>query len=118
MKRTLALALVMLLALAMLLSGCSQKEEEPKLTGTWKLTTIAEGGEEYNVADLGLEMTLEINEDGTYKIAMTGEDEETGNWEKTDKGIAVTSEGETLEFVLDGENLKADDDGATMIFAR
>lgn len=121
MKKTrmLTLALVFVLALSMLLVGCSKKNDDA-LIGTWKLDTVVFGESEMKAADFGLEMSMVINKDGTAKLLTTGEEEEAATWKKSDKGLSITDKSgeEAIEFTLENGKLKAVESDGTMIFVK
>ena len=72
--------------------------------GEWYLTIMKLGAEEMNIADLGLEATLTINEDGTAKLDLMGEVEEA-SWSETDGGLVITVDGEDTDAVIEDGTL-------------
>ena len=83
--------------------------------GTWKLTGLFEGEEDYSayLAMLGMDLTLVLNEDGTGTMEMMGEKLDI-TW--ADGKIMI--EGESLSFSVDGDTLTISEEGERMVFTR
>ena len=103
MKRLTSLVLALLLALTMMVGAFAETAD---VTGEW-----------YGEL-LGIQVTLTINADGTYKMDIAGMDSEEGVWEKNEDGNLVMdkgTEGEGLVTVtetgLSTEQDRADDHG-------
>ena len=107
MKKLLSIAVSLILALTLLCAGAMAEAAE--LTGEWY-------GSLY-----GIVMTLTLNEDGSYALAMDGEDPEAGTWELNgsdlimDKGTEAES---TLSYDPDEVSLAMDLDGMAFLFTR
>lgn len=71
MKRLTSLVLALLLALTMMVGAFAETAD---VTGEW-----------YGEL-LGIQVTLTINADGTYKMDIAGMDSEEGVWEKNEDG--------------------------------
>lgn len=111
--------LAMLLALAMML-GCVAFGEGVDYTGTWVLTGLEMGGMMMDMtmlAQMGMDMTMTVNEDGTMFTTTMGVTE-NGTWVVTEKGIAITDDEETIEIVYANEVLRIEEDGAAMLLTR
>lgn len=74
MKRLTSLVLALLLALTMMVGAFAETAD---VTGEW-----------YGEL-LGIQVTLTINADGTYKMDVAGMDSEEGVWEKNEDGNLV-----------------------------
>ncbi len=75
------------------------------LVGTWELTKLTMQTSfvklEYNPSEIGLSISLEINEDGTFSITEIEEGETTnssGTWTTDGNKLIVVEGGQTLEF--------------------
>ena len=82
--------------------------------GTWTATVMETEGMRLNVADLGLEMTLTLGEDGTATLFSFGE-EDTSTWTYVDG--ACDLDGTLMVMTADGE-LCMDDEGDRVYFVR
>lgn len=112
--------LAMLLAAVMLL-GCMTLAvaEALDVTGTWYLNKLVADGMTLNAADLGMNLMLTLNEDGTAVSSVVGvEDEGVGSWAMTDGALTVTIDEDTLEVAVVDGSLVIEDDGAQMVFTR
>ena len=78
MKRLTSLVLALLLALTMMVGAFAETAD---VTGEW-----------YGEL-LGIQVTLTINADGTYKMDIAGMDSEEGVWEKNEDGNLVMDKG-------------------------
>lgn len=118
MKKLLSL----LLALMMLL-GCTALAETAAAVdyvGNWVLTTLetAEATMDMTMlAQLGMDMTMTLNADGTMYTTTMGVKEE-GAWVVTEQGIAITDDEETIQIIYQDDVLRIEEDGAAMILAR
>lgn len=109
----------MLLALTMLL-GCTVFAEAVDYTGVWVLTGMETEDMTMDMtllSQLGMEMTMTVNADGTMFTTTMGVTE-NGTWAATDKGIAITDDEETIEFVYVDDMLRLEEDGAAMMLTR
>ena len=111
MKKILALTLVLVMVFALCACGGGKNAA----VGTWKLTGLFEGEEDYSayLAMLGMDLTLVLNEDGTGTMEMMGE--------KIDITWAdgkIMNEGESLSFSVDGDTLTITEEGERMVFTR
>lgn len=105
MKRLTSLVLALLLALTMMLGAFAETAD---VTGEW-----------YGEL-LGIQVTLTINADGTYKMDIAGMDSEEGVWEKNEDGNLVMdkgTEGEGLVTVTE-TGLSTEQDGMKIDFTR
>ncbi len=97
------------------------------LAGTWELTKLTMETAfvklEYNPSEIGLSITLKINEDGTFSITEIEEGETTtssGTWTTDGNKLIVVEGGQTLEFNYSLSRNKLimsfeeDDDGITV----
>lgn len=105
MKRLTSLVLALLLALTMMVGAFAETAD---VTGEW-----------YGEL-LGIQVTLTINADGTYKMDVAGMDSEEGVWEKNEDGNLVMdkgTEGEGLVTVTE-TGLSTEQDGMKIDFTR
>lgn len=110
----------MLLALAMLLSCAALGEAAVDYVGTWMLTGLEAGGMMWDMtmlAQMGMDMTMTINEDGTMFTTSMGVTE-NGTWVVTEKGIAITDDEETIEIACENDVLRIEEEGAAMLLTR
>lgn len=105
------LSVLMLLALA--------TAQTSDYTGVWYLISVESAGITINPADMGMEMVLTLNEDGTGIASATGEEDSVASWTLEGDVLTVVAEEEPLAFMLTAEGqLVADADGNKMIFGR
>ena len=111
MKKILALTLILVMVFALCACGGGKNAA----VGTWKLTGLFEGGEDYSayLAMLGMDMTLVLNEDGTGSMEMMGE-----KIDVTWGDGKITNEGESIPFSVDGDKLTMEEDGSQLVFTR
>ena len=92
--------------------------------GTWDLVSMTQNGEETSkddismLAALGLEVYLNLNEDGTAELVFFGESM-SGSWEasSTTQG-SVTLDGSAVEMKIEGENLLMEQSNASLTFKK
>lgn len=115
MKKLLSL----FLALAMMLGLTAFAETAIDYTGYWELVETAVAGVSVDPATLGLEMSMELYEDGTCALIAQGETE-TGAWVATENGVAVTdADNITMDMVLQEDgSLLTEQEGVTLLFAQ
>ena len=119
MKRTVSIAVVMLMILsALLLAGCggsssSADLSDSKYVGTWKVSSIALNEESENLDE---NWVLTLKEDGTGQLTS---EEETSDftWELTDTGFKTKGDVK-LKFTDDGDKIKAKIIGVDLIFEK
>ena len=105
MKRLTSLVLALLLALTMMVGAFAETAD---VTGEW-----------YGEL-LGIQVTLTINEDGTYKMDMAGMDSQDGVWEMNEDGNLVMdkdTDGEGLVTVTE-TGLSTEESGLKIDFTR
>ena len=56
--------------------------------GTWRLVTLKMGGSALSAADLGVEMAMTLNTDGTVAATTNGESAGTGVW-YVEEGVLI-----------------------------
>ena len=116
MKKLMAL----LLALMMMMGCAALGEAAVNYVGTWVLTVLETPEMKMDMAllkQLGMGMTMTLNEDGTMYIDTMGVKEE-GTWVVTETGIAITDDEETLQIAYVNDMLRIEDDGAAMLLTR
>lgn len=118
MKKLFAVALV----LAMLLTAVAFAEGV-NYTGIWYLNEIDFGGTKLAPATLGMDMTIELKDDGSAVATSPSEegqtDESVGTWAADGENVTVTIDEDPLVFTLVDGNLVANSgDGMAMTFGR
>ena len=108
-------ALAALVILSMLL-GAVALAEAADAAGTWYLIEMVEDGQSINPADLGLTITLTLNDDGSA-VMDSGEGME-GTWTQDGDSVIVTIDGDAMDFALADGTLTAAEDDMTMVFSR
>jgi len=114
MRKILSLVLALCMALALV----PALAESAELTGAWYAATMSQGETTLELAALGMQMTLTLNEDGTATMDMSGEDLKEGTWKATDTGVDVTIDGSTVSGTLADGELSLAKDGQTILFNR
>ncbi len=107
----------MLLTLVMLL-GMVAFAESTDLAGEWKLSLLSDGEDEYNPADLGMDMVMVLAADGTAKVVTAGQEDMNGTWIATADGANITIEGDEMAFALMEGFLVMDDGDIIMLFEK
>lgn len=123
-----AAILVATFALCFALAGCSSGGDGADYTknfaGDWKLSGI-EAADESTTADdmamleaFGMTVTITLNEDGSAKFNLFGE-EMSGTWKaKSATEATFTLEGDTATMTLADDTLRLDVSGEAMAFKR
>lgn len=109
--------LAVFLSLMMILSLALAEKEAPAICGTWYVTQLVSDDTAYNLADLGISMAIDLNEDGTGMIRVSdgsGNEESPAAWTEKDDGtfsfmesatqVAVPFRSEEDYLVLGDEN--------------
>ena len=129
MKKRIAilLAAVCSFVLCFALVGCGGGkggDASKNFVGYWKLTGGEMDGEEIDASyislmeSLDLTISLTLNEDGTAKFVLFG-DETDSTWEAKDAStMKISVEGVSLEGKLDGGKLSLDLEGEKLIFEK
>ena len=117
MKKLFAIIVV----LAMLLSAAAFADSA-EVVGTWNLNEIVLNGATMSPADLGAEMSITLNEDGTaeMKSNMSDDGNETGTWTLEGDQLTITDGSgspATLTFA-DGKLTMSMGDEGSMIFTQ
>lgn len=112
--------MTLLLALTMMMGCVALGEAAVDYVGTWVLTMLETPEMKMDMAllkQLGMGMTMTLNEDGTMYTDTMGVKEE-GTWVVTETGIAITDDEETLQIAYVNDMLRIEDDGAAMLLTR
>lgn len=112
MKRMFAIAI----ALAMLLSAAALAEAAD-YTGLWYLNDITMEGMSVTPSAFGLEITLELREDGSVTYT-SNEEVSEGTWMAEDEAVTVTVGDEPLTLALREDSLVSESDGISMVFGK
>ena len=116
MKKTLAMILAAVMVLLTVPAGA--ETTAGSLTGIWYAVEISAEGITMNPADMGLNITMTVNEDGTLVIGQDEEDSTAGTWTATENGMTVAYEDQSGEVRVEDGKLLMDADGAVYTFAR
>ena len=93
--------------------------EEADVIGTWYLNVMDMEGTQMNPASMGMELSMEVSEDGTVLAKMTDEEDTRGTWVIEDGVLVFTDENDTvMNFTFADEELTTEEDGVKMIFGR
>lgn len=114
-------------ALCLALVGCgtsSSESNKSAFTGTWDLVEMEQDGEVTNSDDLeklkslGLEVYVNLNEDGTVALVLFGEPME-GTWEATSATAGtLTLKGQQVNMTIEDSKLKFAQEGASLTFQK
>ena len=80
--------LTVLVALAMIFSLAASAEAAASAAGLWTLTTAESAGVTFDAVEMGMEMTMDLADDGTCVLTLNGENE-MGTWEQNGAAVAV-----------------------------
>ncbi|MBO4352438.1 MAG: hypothetical protein J5818_02965 [Eggerthellaceae bacterium] len=131
-RSLIAVVLCCTLALALGLVGCgggAEKadpvaESKAAFTGTWDLSGMVENGEPVAQEDLdivkslGLEIYLELDEDGSAMLELAGSSL-GGEWTpKTATEADISFDDETITMTIDGDTLSMEQDGSRLEFTK
>ncbi len=82
--------------------------------GLWYGISMFDGTDTYDLAAMGLDVTLELRDDGTAVLNMGGEAEEV-TWQGDDSGLTI----DTMAFTLQADgSLLMEEDGMSMTFSQ
>lgn len=127
MKKGIIAALACVFALSLALVGCSggtSANDKAAWVGTWDLYEMDDNGTVTSSDDiellrsLGLDVYLELNEDGTSSLVLFGEAAE-GTWEaKSATEATITISGEQINLTIQDEKIKMTQNDQTLVFAK
>lgn len=103
MKRTVSKILVVVMMMTMLFALVSCGGSKSQYVGTWTATEIEAYGMTMTPEEAGMEFTIDIKSDGTITATTNGEDDGAGEWEETETGIKIISQGEEMQAELDDD---------------
>ncbi len=107
----------LLLSLLMLTALVSAQAAD--FSGTWYLVSIVNNGIAINPAGSTMEITMNLNADGTATNSMYGEDDIPALWSADGDTLTVTVDDEPLTFTMTEEGqLFAEYEGSQMYFGR
>lgn len=113
MKRFVALTLLLVLVFS--LCACGGSGLNKAAVGTWELTGLVSGGEDYSsmLSMLGMTITLVLNEDGTGTMDAMGESIDI-KWDNN----SISSGEDSLPYTLDGDTLTLNEGEDVLTFTR
>ena len=123
MKKTLALTTVVIITLSALCAGALAALEPSDVIGNWYLNSIMYGETPMSAATLGMEMTMELNEDNTAVMVMemSGVSNSTsGTWVIAGEEVILTQAegGGSQVLTLVNGSLSSEQDDGGMVFGR
>ena len=71
------------------------QNKQSKYIGTWKATSATAQGASIDTATYGIDMSIELKADGSASVSL-GSKQGSCTWQETDKGISISSDGQTL----------------------
>lgn len=111
-SKKLVMTVMAVLLMAAAVAGCSKKESEPEIVGTWKASTVETAGvsvdfdkyaEQLGQSADSLKMDMEVKKDKTFSMNMMGQKTE-GTWEEKDGKYILTASGQDQEVsIKDGK---------------
>ncbi|NLB90477.1 MAG: hypothetical protein GX786_04575 [Clostridiales bacterium] len=132
MKKWTSILLTMMIMLTCVLMGFAEEEHTAKIEGPinledpstylgdWYLVTMEYDGLAMNVVDLGINITLTLNEDGSATMLAEDDDEpQLMNWEINSKGLEI-GEGEdrVVAQIEEGVFLVLEEEGTKLVYQR
>ena len=116
MKKLFSMLLACLLALTLPVLAESTEAFSP--VGTWYLIGASAQGVTVSPEQLGMEMSITLNEDGTALLTLTGEEDSTGSWTSDGSTVTVDDGVDVIELSVNEDGtLSGEAGGAIMIFA-
>lgn len=116
MKKLFSMLLACLLALTLPVLAESTEAFSP--VGTWYLIGASAQGVTVSPEQLGMEMSITLNEDGTALLTLTGEEDSTGSWTSDGSTVTVDDGADVIELSVNEDGtLSGEAGGAIMIFA-
>ena len=115
MKKLVSFLMALMMA-ALLIPAVAETATDTFL-GTWYMVEMSQDGMTIDPATMGIEISLTLNEDGTFELAMNGEGEQ-GTWEAADAGLVLTMGEDTLEIAVGDGELNCDFLGTPVKFGR
>lgn len=131
-KRLMCVLVACVFALTLGLVGCGggaggnadSAAAAEAFAGTWDLVGMEENGDVTSaedlqtLRDLGMDVYLQLDEDGTASLVLFGESMD-GTWEAaTTTSATITMENQGVNATIDGGTLTMEQDGAKMTFEK
>ena len=91
-------------------------EDAARFGGMWYLNTLVMDGQEYSAADMGMDLTLQLNEDGSAVLNVETVTE--AFWRVDGDNVILSSSGTEIILAPDGDTLSAESDGIKLTFGR
>ena len=127
MKKGIIALLACVFALSLALVGCgggSGADAKAAWVGTWDLTEMEENGQVTGSEDLemlkslGLDVYLELNQDGTGALVLFGESM-NGKWDaKSSTEATFTIENQTVDMKIADSKLNMEQNGSKLTFQK
>ncbi len=111
--------LLCILVALLLCMGNFAVAQSDDLTGTWYAKSMSDGTVEYAMADIGRDMSMTLNADGTTVVTATDEEDQVGTWERTETGLKWIGDNINLNIIVNEDGtLLAEEKGTTILFSR
>ena len=127
MKKGIVALLACVFALSLALVGCAGGgggDVKAAWIGSWDLYEMDENGQVTSsddikmLKDLGLTVTLELNEDGSGALVLFGESTK-GTWEaKSATEASFTAENQTISMAIADDKLTMEQNGSKLVFQK
>ncbi|MCQ2559437.1 MAG: lipocalin family protein [Clostridia bacterium] len=115
------IALAAMISLILGLAACGNSDSS-SLAGEWKLASIIQEGEitmyASDLSAFGVEMVLNLKEDGSGTMTITGQDDQELTWKASGNKVTLTADGDAIDFTYKDNLLIGEMDGASMSFAK
>ena len=111
------IAVILTLALSTLAVAMAETTD---YLGTWYLNEMTMGDASFAPAAMGMDLTMEIKEDGTAVLTAPSEEEaeQAATWTLDGETLTVTVDGEDMTLTLQDGALKGEQGGMGMCFGR
>ena len=110
-------ALLLTLILACLATFACAADADPLYTGEWYMKTMSQGDQSFDVAAMGMNAVLTLNEDWTCSVTGMGADV-TGTWKDENEKITAVIDGDPADLMLSNGELTLSAGDTTMVFTR
>ena len=110
MKKFAALLMAVMMVLCMTIAAVNAESI------TMYLTSVSMRGTEMNPADMGMEMAIVFNDDGTCVMIQNGEETPAAPWTSEGGVITIDDGVNPLSLTVEGNQMIAEQDGIKLVF--
>lgn len=110
MKKFAALLMAVMMVLCMTIAAVNAESI------TMYLTSIVMGDMTFSPAQMGMEMTIVFNDDGTCNMTQNGETSPVMTWTSEGGVITIADETTPLSLTVEGNEMIAEQDGIKLVF--